>query len=291
MPLFHLDESNLPESPVLIAALDGWVNGGQAATLAAEQLATAGRVVATFDGDQLFDYRSRRPTLDVVDGKLAELEWPRLQLTLSGLEGRDLLILNGAEPDFRWQELAEAIRSLVERLGVTSWVSLGAIPCTVAHTRPVPVLGTASSSGLLPAGVSQGPIGHLRVPAASLSVFELAVSGAGIPALGFYAQVPHYAAGNFPSGAIALLRCVGDYLGLKLPTGELGRRALETRTLLDAATARDEATRTYIESLEEAADAAGNPSGEDLIADIERYLRDRTPDGGDHGGGGDDRPN
>ena len=291
MPLFDLDESILPVAPVLIAALDGWVNGGEAATLAAEQLSADGHVVATFDGDQLFDFRSRRPTLDVIDGRLVQLEWPRLHLTSRHIGERDLLVLTGAEPDFAWKELAEAVRSLAQRLGVTSWVSLGAIPSTVAHTRPVPVLGTASSSGLLPPGVSQGPIGHLRVPAAALSVLELAVSSAGIPALGFFAQVPHYASGSFPAAAIALLRCVGEYLAMELPIGDLGRRALETRALLDAATSRDERTRTYIEGLEQAADAAGTPSGDDLIADIERYLRDSGPDGGDRGPGGGGRPN
>lgn len=291
MSLYKLDESIVPEAPVLIAALDGWVNGGEAGTLAAEQLATDGRVVATFDGDRLFDYRSRRPTLDVIDGRLMGLEWPRLRLTTTRVGDRDLLVLTGAEPDFAWDELADAVRTLAERLGVTSWVSLGAIPSTVPHTRPVPVLGTASSSGLLPAGVSQGPIGHLRVPAAALSVLELAISGAGIPALGFFAQVPHYASGSFPSAAIALLRCVGEYLAMELPIGDLGRRALETRALLDAATSRDERTRTYVESLEQAADAAGTPSGDDLIADIERYLRDGGPGGGDREPGGGGRPN
>lgn len=291
MPLYHLDESIIPKTPVLIAALDGWVNSGEAGTLAAEQLASDGRVVATFDADRLFDFRSRRPTLDVIDGKLAHLEWPSLQLTSTRIEDRDLLVLTGAEPDFAWNEVADAVRALAERLGVTSWVSLGAIPSTVAHTRPVPVLGTASSSGLLPPGVSQGPIGHLRVPAAALSVLELAVSSAGIPALGFFAQVPHYASGSFPGAAIALLRCVGEYLAIELPIGDLGRRALETRALLDAATSRDERTRTYIESLEQAADAAGTPSGDDLIADIERYLRDGGPDDGDRGPSGGGRPN
>lgn len=291
MPLFELDESIVPQTPVLVAALDGWVNGGQAGTLAAEQLAIDGRVVATFDGDRLFDFRSRRPTLDVIDGRLTTLEWPRLAMTSTRVADRDLLVLTGAEPDFVWNELADAVVALCQRLGVTSWVSLGAIPSTVAHTRPVPVLGTASASGLLPAGVSQGPIGHLRVPAAALSVLEFAVSSAGIPALGFFAQVPHYASGSFPAGAIALLRCVGEYLAIELPIGDLGRRALETRTLLDAATSRDERTRTYIESLEQAADAAGTPSGDDLIADIERYLRDGGSDGGDRGPGGGGRPN
>lgn len=291
MPLFHLDESIVPQAPVLIAALDGWVNGGQAGTLAAEQLATDGRVVATFDADRLFDFRSRRPTLDVIDGKLLELEWPQLQLIATRIGDRDLLVLTGAEPDHAWQELSADVRVLAERLQVTSWVSLGAIPSTVAHTRPVPVLGTASAPGLLPAGVSQGPIGLLRVPAAALSVLELAVSGAGIPAVGFFAQVPHYASGSFPSAAIALLRCVGQYLALELPIGDLGRRALESRTLLDAATSGDERTRTYVESLEQVADAAGTPSGDELIADIERYLRGSNPDGGDREGGGGGRPN
>ena len=143
MSLFQLDETIVLESPVLIAALDGWVNGGEAGTLAAEQLAWDGRVVATFDGDRLFDFRSRRPTLDVVDGKLVGLEWPRLQLTSTRAGDRDLLVLTGAEPDYAWRELADAVRTLAQRLGVTSWVSLGAIPSTVAHTRPVPVLGTA----------------------------------------------------------------------------------------------------------------------------------------------------
>jgi len=291
MPLYHLDESIVPDAPVLVAALDGWVNGGNAGTLAAEQLAMDGRVVATFDGDRLFDFRARRPTLDIIDGKLIDLEWPKLQLTAVQIGDRDLLVLTGAEPDYAWRELAADVVTLTQRLQVSSWVSMGAIPATVAHTRPVPVLGTASAPGLLPAGVSQGPIGHLRVPAAALSVLELAVSEAGIPAVGFFAQVPHYASGSFPSAAIELLKHVGHYLALELPIGDLGRRALETRALLDAATSGDERTRTYVESMEEVADAAGTPSGDELIADIERYLRDRGPDGGDRDGGGGGRPN
>jgi proteasome assembly chaperone (PAC2) family protein len=291
MALITLDDSFIPDSPVLVAALDGWVNGGQAGTLAAEQLADGGRVVATFDPDRLFDFRSRRPTLDVIDGKLAGIEWPRLELTSTRVGERDLLVLTGGEPDFVWRELAGEVRTLVRRLKVTSWVTLGAIPSTVAHTRPVPVLGTASSPGLLPAGVTQGPMGHLRVPAAAISVLEHAVSEAGIPSIGFFAQVPHYASGSYPSAAIALLSAVGQYLAVELPIGELGKRALETRSLLDAATSGDERTRTYVESLEQAADAAGTRSADDLIADIERYLREGSPDGGDREGGGGGRPN
>ena len=286
MPLFRLSDSGDLGTPVLIAAFDGWVDAGRAGTMAAEQLAAGGRIVATFDGDRLFDYRSRRPTLDILDGTLMSLEWPELHLRASRLGGRDVLVLAGPEPDYRWQELAADVAALARELRVTSWVSIGAIPAAAPHTRPVPVLGTASTRGLLPDGVTQGPAGTLRVPSAALSVLELAASRAGIPAIGFYAQVPHYVSAAYPNAAIELLRHVGRYLGEEPPLGELAGKALETRSLLDAATSADQTTKAYVQRLEEMADEARLPAGDELIADIERFLRDR---GGTDGGNG--RPN
>ena len=287
MTLYQLDAPSDLESPVLIAAFDGWVDGGRAGTLAAGVLADAGGVIATFDPDRLYDYRARRPTLDIVDGKLVSLDWPALSLSRTRVAERDLLVLTGPEPDYRWGEMRSGVMELAGQLRVTSWVSLGAIPATVAHTRPVPILGTSSAPGLLPAGVTQGPAGNLRVPSAAISVLELAAAEAGIPAIGFYAQVPHYASGAFPTAAIELLKRVGQYLDLELPLGELPKQALETRALLDAAVAADERTSSYVERLEQAADEARMPSGDDLIADIERFLRDRDDDddGGNRGPG------
>jgi len=284
MPLFRMVESVTLDGPVLVAAFDGWVDAGNAGTLAARQLlGDAGRVVASFDADRLFDYRARRPTLDILDGTLQSLEWPELELRATRFGERDLLVLTGPEPDFRWHELSSDVTGLVKQLGVSTWVSLGSIPAAVAHTRPVPVLGTASVRGLLPEGVSQGPDGRLRVPSAALSVLELGVSQGGIPCVGFYAQVPHYLSAAYPQAAIELLSHVGRYLGFEPPLGELPMQALETRALLDAATAADERTKAHVERLEEMADQARLPVGDDLIADIERFLRDRG--GGDRGSG------
>ncbi|HEX2193542.1 MAG TPA: PAC2 family protein [Candidatus Limnocylindria bacterium] len=289
MPLYSLREPVELTSPVIVAAFDGWVDGGRAGTMAAEQLADGGRLVASFDRDALYDYRARRPTLDIVDGKLIDLEWADLTLRSARLGQRDVLVLTGPEPDFRWQQLTADVVELTTRLGVAGWVSLGAIPATVAHTRPVPVLATASVAGLLPEDVKQGPPGHLRVPAALVSVLEHAVSREAIPAVGFFAQVPHYASGAFPNGAIELLRHVGRYLEADPPLGELPVKALETRALLDAAVAGEDRTREYVERLEQMADEAKLPSGDELIADIERFLRGRAEDG--DGGDGEGRPN
>ena len=132
--------------------------------------------MVTFDPDAIFDYRSRRPVLDVQDGRLSDLRWPELAIRHVPVDGRDLLIFSGAEPDLRWQELASDVAALVASLGVALWVSLGAVPGAVAHTMPVPVMATASQDGLLGPRTPPGPEGLLRVPSAALSALEMAVS-------------------------------------------------------------------------------------------------------------------
>ena len=217
-----------------------------------------------------------------------KLAWPELRVVAATIEERELLVITGPEPDYRWQELSDAVVSLARRFGAVGWVSLGAIPAAVPHTRPVPVLATASAPGLLPPGIRQGPDGLLRVPSAALSVLELAMAGAGIPALGFFAQVPHYVNATYPSASIALLAALGQYLGVELPVGQLASRALERRSMLDAAAASDDDTRAHVERLELLADESRLPAGDELIADIERFLREGVDeDGGtDDGGGG-----
>jgi proteasome assembly chaperone (PAC2) family protein len=282
MSLYRIEEDPELDSPVMVAALEGWVDAGSAGTTAAAQLADGGRVVATFDADAIYDYRARRPTLDIVDGRPTTLAWPKLDVVAARIGERDLLVLHGPEPDYRWRELTSDAIELAKRLGVASWASLGAIPAAVPHTRPVPILATASASGLLPDGIRQGPDGVLRVPSAALSVLELAAAANGMPAVGFFAQVPHYVNASYPAAAIALLTALGRHLGFEPPIGQLATRALERRNLLDAATATDEDTRAHVERLELLADESRLPAGDELIADIERFLRE----GGDEGGGG-----
>jgi PAC2 family len=280
--LYRLDEPGTLIEPTLIAAFDSWIDAGGASTMAAGRLAEAGsglakknKVVAEFDGDVLFDYRARRPTLDIVDGKLAELTWPELTVRRSRLAGRDLLVLSGAEPDFRWREFADATVEIVDRLGVVQWISLGAIPAAVPHTRPVPIIGTESAPGLLQGDVRPGPDGLLRVPSAAISVLEMAVSRAGTPAVGYYAQVPHYVSGPYALAAVELLRAVGTHLGTEVAEGPLADEARLLRSRLDAATAAEETTRAYVERLEAMVDEERLPSGSELISEIERFLRDR----------------
>ncbi len=275
MTLYHLDDPGDLVAPTLLAAFDGWVDAGSSATSALALLAEDAPVVATFDADRIFDYRARRPPLEIVDGKLDELTWPTLDVRRTRAGDRDLLVLVGPEPDYRWRELVRDVIDMVGRLGVEQWISLGAIPAAVPHTRPVPILGTESRPGLLKSDVAPGPAGTLRVPSAFVSALEFEVSTSGVNALGYFAQVPHYISGPYPAASVALIETLGRHLGVTLPTGDLADEATQLRTRLDTATALEETTRTYVERLEAMVDEQRLPAGDDLIADIERFLRDR----------------
>jgi hypothetical protein len=274
MPLYRsIDAREGLVAPAVIAAFDGWVDAAGASTTAAATVAEGGDVLVGFGPDVLYDYRSRRPVLDIVDGRPSTLVWPELSMKRRRVGGRDLLVLTGAEPDFRWQELGADLLELCVRFGVVEWVSLGAIPAAVPHTRPVPIIATASRPGLLGADEQQGPEGVLRVPAACLSTIELAVAE-GVPSVGFYAQVPHYVQGPYAAATLGLLEHTGRQLGIDLPYGELAAEALGQRERLDAAVGADDDSRAYVARLEQmTGEEQRLPSGDELATEIERFLR------------------
>ena len=264
-------------APVLIAAFDGWIDAAGAATACANHIAEDGRVVASFDVDSLNDYRARRPVLDVVDGVLARMQWPDILLRHVAFDGRDVLVLVGPEPDYKWKQLGDDLLELALRLGVVEWISLGAIPAAVPHTRPVPVLATASTDASLRDGEQQGPGGVLRVPAAALSAVEMTVAASGIPAIGYYAQVPHYiGASAYAPATLALLQHLERRLGVTVPLGTLGDDALAQRERLDAAIAEDDDSKEYLARLEAIASEDRIVSGDELASEIERYLKEQT---------------
>ncbi len=274
MPLARVRELSEPLiAPAIVAAFDGWIDAGGASTAAAEHLADDGEPIVTFGSDLLYDYRSRRPILDIVDGTLTELTWPDLAIKRVRAGARDLLVLSGPEPDFRWRELGGDVLDVAVRLGVVEWISMGAIPAAVPHTRPVPILATASRAGLLHEDEQQGPQGLLRVPAAALSTIEHRVAGGGIPTVGFYAQVPHYVGGSYAAATIAILEHATRHLGVDVPMRGLSDEAMSQRERLDAAVAADEESQTYVARLENVVDNEEMPTGDQLVSEIERFLQ------------------
>lgn len=265
-------------APALVVAFEDWVDAGGAGSTAARHIATGGDVVATFDMDALYDYSNHRPTLDIVDGVPKEFAWPSMTLTRRRLSERDLYVLTGPEPDRAWKELAGDVLELALRIGIIEHVSLGAIPAALPHTAATPVMMTASSSDLVR---GTDPIaGLLRVPAAAVSLIEWTLADNGIPAVGFWAQVPHYAS-PFAAGAIALIRRLEDHLTVTIGAGALeGESASQRAALANIFSNNPEATE-YLERLEGIVGEQEVPAGENIAEEVERFLRNRRRgDGG-----------
>ena len=102
------------------------------------------------------------------------------------------------------------------------------------------------------------------------------ITDAGIPAVGFYAQVPHYIGGPYAAATLALLQHLARHLRIQLPLDSLDEDARSQRERLDAAVADDEDIRSILSQLESATEEE-IPSGDELAAEIERYLRNEGP--------------
>jgi predicted ATP-grasp superfamily ATP-dependent carboligase len=272
------------ERPVLVVAMEGWVDAGLAASTATANLLAAMPNVplATFDADELIDFRARRPTLRIVNGVDTELRWAVIRMiAATNRTGRSVVVLTGPEPDMRWHHFISEVVQLASRMEVELVIGLGAFPAPVPHTRPVRLVGTstdpelASRVGFLPATID--------VPSGVQGALEFAFGEAAIPALGLWARVPHYASAMpYPAASAALLDGLSRMAELELDTSALHAAAASTHQQIEQLIAGSEEHAALVRQLEAQQDreegfgamAFGElPSGDELAAELERFLR------------------
>ncbi|MFP5298686.1 MAG: PAC2 family protein [Actinomycetota bacterium] len=275
--IYSLDDEPILDRPVMVSALAGWVDAAAVGTSAIAHLADDAKPVATFDPDRLFDYRSQRPILDIIDGVMTRAVWPEVVVRHAVVGGRDLLLLMGLEPDLAWNSFASAVGDIAQRFGVTQLVTLGSVPGAVPHTLPPPIMTTASDPELLH-DERRPPEGLLRVPAACVSMVDMHVSQRGIPTVGFFVQVPHYVTTPYPSGVLALLQRLARHLELDMPLGSFEEEARVHREQLDEIVAGQPEAQEHVRRLETMSAEQQMVSGEELASEIERYLRDAGGD-------------
>jgi proteasome assembly chaperone (PAC2) family protein len=271
-----LDVDAWPElrAPVLVLVLTGWVDAGGAGASAAQALADqlgSGRVFARYDLSDLVDLQQTRPTVAMADGETRTVSWPVIEF-IAGRAGRDVVLCVGPEPSLRWPTITREIIDVAKRLGVERAFSLGAMPAVVSHRRPTPVLATATSHSLAQeAGALRT---DYRGPTGLQTVLQVALGDAGIPAVGLWAQVPHYVSGNpSPPATRALLSRLRELAGVESDLAEL-----------------DDECETYVEKVEEGladrpdvaelveaieSEHPPLPTADELASEIERFLRDQ----------------
>ncbi|WP_018214878.1 proteasome assembly chaperone family protein [Salinispora vitiensis] len=300
--LYELTD-DLPDlgQPVLIQALSGFVDAGNATRLAREQLLTSldARPVARFDLDQLFDYRSRRPVMTFVEDHWESYDAPALELHLLRDDAdTPFLLLTGPEPDLQWERFVAAVAGLSARLDVRLTVGLNAIPMAVPHTRRTGVTAHATRRELT-AGYEPW-LQRVQVPGSIGHLLEYRLGEQGRDALGFAAHVPHYVAQTeYPAAAEVLLASVSRSTGLLLPCENLRAATEAVRTEIDRQVAQTEDAAALVQALEEQYDAFARgrgqpnllntgsealPTAEELGAELERFLAEQTRPNDNPGG-------
>jgi len=258
-------------NPALILALTGWVDAGGAGTAAAEFLAEGGEEVVRFAGDAMFDYRSNRPVVRFRDGLMTEIEWPEITIYRRELPERDLLVMVGSEPDSRWRAVAAAVADLMERFGARLIITIGAVPAAVPHTYPPPVMMTASTKDLV--GEDDVALGDdLDVPGAAVNVIADAAVRRGMGNIGYWAQIPHYINERYHAGSLALLQRIAVRLDLDLDMSELVTASNEQAADINKVLADRPESQAHVEKLEMLAEEGRLTSGDELAAEIERFL-------------------
>ncbi|CAN5479823.1 PAC2 family protein [soil metagenome] len=274
-------------APILVAAFRGWNDAGDAASFAASHL---GRVwsatdLASIDPEDFYDFQAVRPQVELVDDTTRKISWPANEFMAAKLKGttNDVIVLVGTEPSTKWRTFSNLIVEIAKAHGVRLVITLGALLADVPHSRPVQITGTAVDPELirrldLQRSRYEGPTGIV-------GVMHEAFSKAGIDSASLWAAVPHYLAVTpNPKAALALVERATQLVGAAAEIDDLLRATKVYEERVTEMVAGDDDVQAYVRMLEERTDEqedieemdpARMPSGEDIAAELERFLRDK----------------
>ncbi|HYU05303.1 MAG TPA: PAC2 family protein [Jatrophihabitantaceae bacterium] len=268
---------------VLVAAFEGWNDAGDAATGSIEHLELVwdSQPLMAIDPDEYYDFQVNRPTVSMVDGVTRRVSWPTTRLSVCRPPGAafDLVLVRGIEPNMRWRAFCDELLDVIRALDVRVVVTLGALLSDTPHTRPTSVTGTSyDQASAVKYGLEKS---RYEGPTGIVGVLQDACVAAGIPAISFWAGVPHYVSQPpNPKATIALLHSVEEVLDVPVPLAELPQQADEWQKLVDEMAAEDDEVTEYIRNLEQRDDEIdrgemGATSGDAIAREFERYLRRR----------------
>jgi predicted ATP-grasp superfamily ATP-dependent carboligase len=278
--VIELEDMSELRDPLMIAAFEGWNDAGEAATAAIEHLIEVwdAEPVAAIDPEDYYDFQVNRPRVVVEDGQ-RRISWPttRILLAESALLDRDVILVQGVEPSTRWRSFTIELLEYARQVGVSTFVTLGALLADVPHTRPILITATSEHEDVihrfdLETSKYEGATGIVGVLAD-------AASQADLPSLSCWAAVPHYASGTpSPKATLGLIIKLEELLNLTIPHGDLPELSRVWEQSVDELAESEDELAEYVHTLEKALDTADLPeaSGDAIAREFERYLRRRS---------------
>ena len=282
-------ETDPPElrAPILVCSFRGWNDAAGAASTALATVAASldAELVASVDPEEFFDFQANRPMITLEGGQTRRIDWPANSLIAAEAPSaeRDLVLLDGTEPNLRWRGFSEAIANAAERMGVEMVITLGALLAEVAHTLPVPITGLASDEDLveeldLSRSTYEGPTGIV-------GVLHDTCRERGMTSASLWAAVPHYvAAVPNPKAALALLRRLEGLTGIAVDASELEEETGSYEEQVGRAVAANPEIEELVKRIEEqqaeqlTEEGEQLPSADTIAREFQRFLRQRGGD-------------
>jgi proteasome assembly chaperone (PAC2) family protein len=275
-------------SPAFICAFRGWTDAADAASSALTFVirALSAQRFAAIDPEEFYDFQTTRPKIKMSDGQARTIAWPETELYEARVPRapRDLILLIGTEPSYRWRTFSSMIVDLAQELGTTLFVTVGALLADIPHTRPVSVSGSATDPELV-ARLGFAPPSY-EGPTGITGVMQTECQDRGLATGTLWAAVPHYIATTpNPKAALALIRKLEGLVGVAISAPGLESAAADYERQVDRAVQSDPDVQAFVEQLEQAADSAAVeeqgplPSGDAIALELQRFLRQHEGDG------------
>lgn len=276
--MIELDRLTDLVDPVVIAAFEGWNDAGDAATGLIEHLIRVwdAEVVGAVDPEDYYDFQVNRPTVGIDQRGYRRITWPTTRILVASPPDldRDVILVRGIEPNLRWRSFCAELLAAVDELGGTLLATFGALMADTPHTRPIGVSGSATEPDVLDrlkveSSTYEGPTGIVGVLLEECSSVDM-------PAVSYWAAVPHYVANPpSPKATLALLGQLEDLLDTTIDLGDLPEASTTWERSIDEMAAEDDEISEYVRSLEETRDTTDLPeaSGDAIARDFEEYLQ------------------
>lgn len=276
--MIELEIAGGAKPTTLICVFRGWSDSAQAASLAMEYLrdGSQSHKVGEIDPEEFYDFQVARPTVHLVDGMTRDIRWPQNQFLVAKIDGLDVLLFDGIEPNLRWRTFCSEIISSAQRVGIDRLITLGAFYVDVPHSRIPAVIGTSSDPDL------SEELGLIRSqyegPTGIVGVLQHAAGQAGMTSISFWTGAPHYLASvPNPRIALALLEKLSEFIGISPDTTSLQDAVGVWETQVAEIVSANEELSAYVARLEELyADVVTDmriPSGEELSRQLEEFQR------------------
>ncbi|GAB7006719.1 filament polymerization regulator ParJ [Nocardioides sp. AN3] len=281
--MIEIEQTSELTDPVVIAAFEGWNDAADAASATVDHLMSvwSARVIGEIDPEDYYDFQVNRPYTGTDERGMRRITWPTTRIAIASPPDldRDVILIRGLEPNMRWRQFCAELLAAVEELGGSLVVTLGALLADTPHTRPIPVSGTSTEPDIvdrlkLEVSSYEGPTGIV-------GVFGDACDQIDMPAVSYWAAVPHYVAQPpCPKATLALVARLEELLGISIPLDDLPEDARAWERGVNELAEEDEDVAEYVRALEETRDTADLPeaSGEAIAREFERYLKRRQED-------------